>query len=117
MSTHSVPLQGRRASDAWLYAKPLWAGLAIVAMWLAVLFVGVYGDDSIVSKAGSTNSSVPVVVVVALAALVATIVVGARAFKASDTGDEDLRRALEDERRAREELAEQLSEFLRSVAQ
>jgi hypothetical protein len=117
MSTHSAPLQGRRTSDAWLYAKPLWAGLAIVAMWLAVLFVGVFADNSIVhNTTGGTDSSVPVVVVVALAALVATIVVGARAFKAGDDADE-LRRALEDERKAREELAAQLAEFLRSVAQ
>jgi hypothetical protein len=60
-----------------------WAGLAIAIIWLAVLLVGLWGGD-IVSGAnastGSGGSSVPVVVVVAPCALIATIVIARRAF-------------------------------------
>jgi hypothetical protein len=115
MSTYSRSWSapGRPSVDPWLYAKPFWAGLAIVAMWLAVLFVGVIGDSTIVIATANTRSSVPVVAVVALAALVATLVIGARAFKASNNED-DLRRTLEDVRRAREGLASELAELHQS---
>lgn len=115
MSTYSRSASAPRhhSLDLWLYAKPLWAGLAIVAMWLAVLFVGIFGDSNIVNTTGGTRSSVPVVAVVALAALVASLVIGARAFKASNNED-DLRRTLEDVRRAREGLASELAELNQS---
>ncbi len=64
-----------------------WAGLAIAAMWIAVLCVGLWGGD-IVSGAnaasGSSGSSVPVVVVVAPCALLATIVIARRGFGGDD---------------------------------
>jgi hypothetical protein len=79
-------------------------------MWLAVLFVGVFGGSIESSSPGGSTSSVPVVVVVAVGALIATYVIGRRAFAAT-AFDEDVRRALEEERRARERLAAEVSEL------
>ncbi|MGZ4223278.1 MAG: hypothetical protein ACXVH3_19360 [Solirubrobacteraceae bacterium] len=76
-------------------------------MWLAVLFVGIFGGNIIRTTAGGTSSSVPVVVVVALVALLGTLVVGRRAFTVTSASD-DLCRALEDEQQARTELAEEV---------
>ena len=65
-----------RARPAWLYAVPMWAGLAIVSIWGAVLFVGLFAGD-IVSINGTpgagTTTTVPSVVVVAFFALIATV--------------------------------------------
>jgi hypothetical protein len=59
----------------------LWAGLSIITMWLAVLFVGLFGGD-IVSSSGpaGTTSSVPVVVALLPFVLPATIVAARRGF-------------------------------------
>lgn len=65
--------------------KALWpAGLAIGAMWLAVLAVGLWGGD-IRTSSGTpggteTHANVPVVAIVALCALAGTIAVARRAF-------------------------------------
>ena len=68
MSVHSpssvYPVRVRRLPSAWLYARPLWAGLSIIAMWLAVSFVGIFGGNIVDTGAGGDSSSVPVVVVV-----------------------------------------------------
>lgn len=114
MSTHSLPAlppaRDRRSSGSWLESRPLWAAIAIVVMWLAVLFVGVFGGDIVSQTAGGTSSSVPVVVVVAGIALVGTLVVGRRAFAVTSASD-DLRRALEDEQQARAELAQEVADL------
>jgi hypothetical protein len=114
VSTHAVSPTGSirtpsRSSTLWS-ARPFWAGMSIISMWLAVLFVGVYGGSIQSSTPGGTTSSVPVVVVVAGVAMIGTIVVGRRAFAAS-ASEEDLRRALEDEVRARQQLATEVSEL------
>jgi hypothetical protein len=90
-------------------ARELWGGLAVVSMWLAVLFVGVFGG-SIVTSHPPNSSSVPVVVVVALFAVLGTVVVARRAFVASPVSN-DLRRAIEDERQAREQLAAEVADL------
>jgi hypothetical protein len=116
MSTHSAspiyPMPARRLSGAWLYAKPLWACLSIISMWLAVLFVGVFGGNILHAGAGGDSSSVPVVVVVAIVALIASWVLGRIAFAVTPESDE-LRRLLAEERQAREDLATEV-ESLRS---
>ncbi len=68
-----VPPQSQ--GQVWYQSRALWAGCSIVAMWLAVLFVGVFGGNIVSSTPGGSSSSVPVVVVVALCALIATSVV------------------------------------------
>jgi hypothetical protein len=112
MSTHSVSslhsTRSSRFSTSWLESRPLWAGLAIITMWLAVLFVGVFGGDIVSATPGGSSSSVPVVVVVAGVALLGTLVVGRRAFTVTAASD-DLRRALEEEQEARAELAEEVA--------
>ena len=86
MSTPSLssdhPITKSRLSSSWLHARELWGGLAIISMWLAVLFVGVSGGNIVKSTPGG-KPSWPAVVVVALVALVGTVVVGRRAFVAA----------------------------------
>jgi len=113
MSTPSLssdhPIRTSRLSSSWLHARELWGGLAIISMWLAVLFVGVFGGNVVSGSPGGSYSSWPVVVVVAVVALLGTVGVGRRAFVAP-AGD-DLRKAIEDERQAREQLAAEVSDL------
>ena len=64
---------------SWLHARALWAGLSIITMWLAVLFVGVFGSDFVASSSTSFTKF-PVVVFLLPVVLPATIVVGRRGF-------------------------------------
>ena len=105
-SDHPIPTS--RLSSSWLHARELWGGLSIISMWLAVLFVGVFGGNVVKTDAGGGSSSWPVVVVVAVLALLGTVGIGRRAFTpASD----DLDKAIEDERQAREQLAAEVSDL------
>jgi uncharacterized membrane protein YccC len=95
---------------AWvslLLSGAFWGGLALVAMWLAVLFVGVFGGNVVNATPGGSSGSWPVVIVVAVAALLGTISVGRWAF-GSPRADRDLRRAVDDERRDLDRLSAQL---------
>ena len=66
MSTESLstvrPVRPRRIHPFWLDSRPFWAGIAIATMWLAVLFVGIFGSDFVTSSAGGNSTSIPVVV-------------------------------------------------------
>jgi len=104
-----------RPSGAWLHARELWGGVAITSMWLAVLFVGVFGENIVKSTPGGESSSWPVVVVVAVVALIGTIVVARRAFAASPAGD-DVDKAIKDERDAREQLAAEVSDLRAKIS-
>jgi hypothetical protein len=64
---------------ALLDVKAMWASLAIVAMWLAVLFDGVFGPD-IVNNGGGAGSSVPSAIVVAFFAFLGTASVARHGF-------------------------------------
>jgi hypothetical protein len=81
MSSEPAPspdaLRPRRPAPSWLYARPFWAGLSILTMWVAVLFVGVFGGN-IVSSSASGTTSIPVVVAMLPFVLPATIVVARR---------------------------------------
>jgi len=77
----------------------LWAGLSIITMWLAVLFVGVFGGDFIHSS--STGfTKFPVVVVLLPFVLPATISVGRRGFTSAP---DERHGAPDQETQAREE--------------
>lgn len=83
MSAQPAPFERPVTSPAWVtlaVRSELWGGIALVTIWLAVLFVGVFGGDIVTTSAGGDGSSVPVVVVVAVVALLATISVGRWAF-------------------------------------
>ena len=86
-SAHLTDQPLRASSPAWLHARALWAGVSIVTIWLAVLFVGVFGSDFI-STSSSGLTKIPVVVFVLPFALPATIVIGRRGF--STTSGESL---------------------------
>jgi hypothetical protein len=90
------------SSRAWLHARELWAGLSIITMWLAVLFVGLFGGDIVTSSGyGGSSSSVPVVVTLLPFVLPATIVAARRGFTSTS-----YKRAVADEdTRAHEEAA------------
>ena len=86
-SVSHEPVLVRRERSEWadvLRTRELWAAVAIVAMWLAVLFVGVFGP-SIKSTSGvgdiGNGSSVPSVVVVAPCAVLATWLIARHAFR------------------------------------
>jgi hypothetical protein len=96
---------------AWWQAREIWAGLSIITMWLAVLFVGLYGG-SLVSNHPPNITSLPVVVFFLPFVLPATIVIARRAFAGAT---DDVRAALEAETRAREELAAEVEELRAKV--
>jgi hypothetical protein len=114
-SKSSDRVSGTGAWASLLVSRAFWGGVALVAMWLAVLFVGVFGGNILKTGVGGESSSVPVVVVVAVAALLATIPVAHSAFR-PQRSDEDLRRAVEDERRALESLSTQVGDLRASTA-
>jgi len=60
--------------------KHLLVFASIAIMWLAVLFVGVYGGD-ITNESITESTEVPIVSAVALFAMIATIVVAWRGFR------------------------------------
>jgi hypothetical protein len=84
MSTSSQPsptiLKPRRL-PADLLLRNRWAGLAIVVMWLAVLFDALFGPDIVSTSGGGTNTTtIPSAVAVALFAWLATKAVAKHGF-------------------------------------
>ena len=75
--TRAVP--ERRSWSTQLLVREMWAALAIVVMWLAVLFAAVFGPD-IVSISGTNTLTMPSAVAVALFASLATWVVAKYGF-------------------------------------
>jgi len=58
-----------------------WGTLAIVAMWLAVLFDGVFGGDMVFSSPTNGTTTIPSAVLVALFAVIGTASVAKRVFR------------------------------------
>lgn len=63
-----------------LLVPEMWASLAILVMWLAVLFDALFGPDIVNTTAGGDHSIVPSAVVLALFAFLATWVVARYGF-------------------------------------
>jgi hypothetical protein len=78
--SHVAPEKRSWAVD--LLVPEMWAALAIIVMWLAVLFDAIYGPD-IVNTSGpaGTSSTVPSAVAVALFAFLGTWVVARNGFR------------------------------------
>jgi hypothetical protein len=74
-----------RGNASRLLVPEFWGALAIIAMWLAVLFVGVYGGDMIFHSSSGDGSTIPSAVAVALFAAIGTSAVAKRAFRRKDT--------------------------------
>lgn len=69
--------------ESWglrLVVPEMWATVSIVAMWLAVLFVGVYGGDMTFHNVDSSFTTMPSGVAVALFAAIGTVSVAKRVF-------------------------------------
>lgn len=79
---HAPAAAGARAGD-----RSFWGGITLVAIWLAVLFVGIFGGNVETHSAGGDSSSWPVVVIVAIAALLATVSIGRWAFRTPPTAE------------------------------
>ena len=77
MATAPVPLPQHRVD--WLEKPQLWGAITIAVIWLAVLFVGVFGPDMITND----GTRIPSVVIVAFFACIATVGVARRAFSPS----------------------------------
>ena len=58
----------------------IWATVAIVAMWTAVLFVGVFGGDMVFHNVDTSTTTMPSGVAVALFAAIGTGSVAKRVF-------------------------------------
>jgi uncharacterized membrane protein len=84
MTTTAMQDQSVRSGrDGWasrILVREMWATVAIVAMWVAVLFVGVYGGDATFHSVDSSSSTIPSGVLVALFAAIGTGSVAKRVF-------------------------------------
>lgn len=74
MST--APVQLPRQHVDRLERPQLWGAVTIATMWIAVLFVGVFGPDIV----GSDGAHVPSVIVVSFFACIASVGLARRAF-------------------------------------
>ena len=67
-----------------LLVPAFWGAVSIVAMWLAVLFDGIFGGDMVFSNPSSGPTTIPSAVAVALFAFIGTVAVAKRAFARRD---------------------------------
>jgi hypothetical protein len=69
------------AKEDSMQTKWIWASLAIVSMWVAVLFTAVWAPSLTATSSNGDSTTVPAAVAVSLFAAIATIVVGAVGFR------------------------------------
>ena len=70
----------RRRLSTQLLVREMWTALAIVVIWLAVLFDAVFGPDIVTTSSSGSTATVPSAVVVALFAALATRAVARYGF-------------------------------------
>ena len=74
----------RESIAARLLVPAFWGAVSIVAMWLAVLFDGIFGGDMIFASPANGTTTIPSAVAVALFAVIGTVAVAKRAFARRD---------------------------------
>lgn len=67
--------------EPWWRLPEIWGTAAIIMMWLAVLFVSVYGGDMSFHSTDGSFSTIPVGGLVAICAAIASAVVARRIFR------------------------------------
>ena len=72
-----------------LLVPGFWATICIVAMWLAVLFTGVFGGQMTFVNTGTSVTTLPSAVAVALFAAIGTTAVAKRAFTRKGPGEQN----------------------------
>ena len=77
--SHVAP-EGRHWASQ-IFVPEMWASLAIIVIWLSVLFDAIYGPNIVTSGVAGDHSSVPSAVAVALFAFLATWVVARYGFR------------------------------------
>ena len=68
-------------AEAMFNGKYFWGALVIIAMWVAVLVIGVVAEGGFIVDSPGGDVTIPVVWGVALMALIGTVVVGSVAFR------------------------------------
>jgi len=76
----------RESIAARLLVPAFWGVVSIVAMWLAVLFDGVFGGDMIFAGSGNGPTTIPSAVALALFAVIGTASIAKRVFGRRDVG-------------------------------
>lgn len=74
-----APVEGHWTSQ--VFVPEMWASLAIIVIWLAVVVDAIYGPNIVTSGVAGDNASVPSAVVVAFFAFLATWVVARYGFR------------------------------------
>jgi hypothetical protein len=64
-----------------LLVREFWGAVSIVAMWLAVLFDGVFGANMTFTNSPTQVTTIPSVIVVAIFAVAGTVAVAKRTFR------------------------------------
>ena len=77
----SGTVQGKQRWSLQLSVPEMWASVAIVVMWLSVLFDALFGPDIVNTTVAGDHSSVPSAVAVALFAFLGTWVVARYGFR------------------------------------
>jgi hypothetical protein len=75
---------GRNGIAVRLFVPGFWGAVSIIAIWLAVLFDGVFGGDMVFSNQSGGQTIMASAVPVALFACLATASIARRAFRGRD---------------------------------
>ena len=70
----------RRRWTTQVLVPEMWAALAIIVMWLAVLFDALWGPDIVSSATSGTYTRVPSAIVIAFFAMFATLAIARHGF-------------------------------------
>jgi hypothetical protein len=76
----------RPGIGARLLVPGFWGAVSIVAMWLAVMFDGIFGGDMVFANAGNGPTIIPSAVLLGLFAVIGTASIAKRVFGRRDVG-------------------------------